>query len=80
MNGGLRIHLHKAPQLSNEWGEGHKSGSLRHLHYYFVETYPDKVRRGYVVFGGTRSRRIDDIVTAITPGELLDRCLPGRLS
>lgn len=62
-----------------KWGDNLKSGALRHLHY-FVETYPDKVRRGYVVFGGTRSRRIDDIVTAITPGELLDRCLPGRFA
>jgi predicted AAA+ superfamily ATPase len=57
-----------------KWGENIKPGATRHLEY-FLKAYPDKARKGFVIFTGRRSRKIDDNIMALTPAELPEALL-----
>jgi uncharacterized protein len=55
-----------------KWGENINAASTRHLEY-FLQMNVRKAKRGFVVFTGARSRKLDEKISIITPKELLTR-------
>lgn len=55
-----------------KWGENLRSGDLRHLEY-FVGAYKAKVKRGFVVFTGSRDRKISEELSILSFRTFLER-------
>ncbi len=55
-----------------KWGDSPRAADFRHLDH-FVRTYGKKVRRGFLVFTGTRDRKINDHILAVSFRNFLDR-------
>jgi predicted AAA+ superfamily ATPase len=61
-----------------KWAETVKKSAVKHIHY-FLESFPEKVEQGYIVFTGPNPTRISDKVTAVPYFELVNKILQPLL-
>jgi len=57
--------------LEVKWGENIKEAQVRHLEY-FVKNYSQKAKKGYIIFTGDKSRRINEKISAHPFHEFMD--------
>lgn len=57
-----------------KWTETVKKGAAKHIHY-FLDSFPEKAERGFVLFTGDRAARISEKVTAVPYFELIEKVI-----